>query len=462
MSGTKVVRIVTREEILAICEQHLARLDAAIEGWTESGKRVNGIDETDIAAVHKRRDELRALLDANAFLDLQKAVPEEIKFLEEDAQARLAAAIERAAAERTRKRRRCAAANAVISKLRTAGKDVPTELLSLLEEIAAGNENNADTDRAFADAYAILASNSATSVAQERTSEIAARLAAGERSTSLTEWRAGNLENDEDERLKRIDSFIVELGSLGGSNREIFEQRIAAIGSEPSQARKRLLIDSLVADLADATRVARENNYLLAKLREQLAAVERFNSEAPRALSADLKTAITASNAAQAKELIASATALVTSELNRLAAEARRKAILQGLSSLGYEVQEGMATAFAKGDAVVMRHANTPGFGLEVNGSPEAERLQMRVVAFAPPGVPRDVSRDRDIEVQWCGDLNKLKDFLASAGGEIAIERSVAAGAVPVKVISEESRTDNAVNQSAHHSQLKTRQLPNK
>lgn len=186
--------------------------------------------EADIAAVHKRREELRALLDTNAFVDLQKAVPEEIKFLEEDAQARLAAAIERAAAERTRKRRRCAAANTVISKLRTAGKDVPSELLSLLEEIAAGIENKADTDRAFADAYAILAGNSAPGGVQERTSEIAARLAAGERSTSFTEWRAENLENDEDERLKRIDNLIVELGSLGGPNREIFEQRIATIG----------------------------------------------------------------------------------------------------------------------------------------------------------------------------------------------------------------------------------------
>lgn len=462
MSGPKVVRIVTREEILAICEQHLARLDAAVEGWTESGKRTNGIDEADIAAVHKRRDELRALLDANAFLDLQKAVPEEIKFLEEDAQARLAAAIERAAAERTRKRRRCAAANAVISKLRTAGKDVPTELLPLLEGIAAGNENNADTDRAFADAYAILASNSATGVAQERTSEIAARLAAGERSTSFTEWRAENLENDEDERLKRIDNFIVELSSLGGTNREIFEQRITAIGAEPSQARKRLLTDSLVADLADATRVTRENKYLLARLREQLAEVGRLNSEAARALAANLKTAITASNMAQAKELIASATALVTSEFNQLAAEARRKAILQGLSSLGYEVQEGMATAFTKGDAVVMRHTNTPGFGLEVNGSPEAGRLQMRVVAFAPQGVPRDRSRDRDVEVQWCGDLDKLREFLGSVGGDIAIERSAVAGAIPLKVISEDRTDRDAGDKVAYPSQLKARQLPSR
>lgn len=56
-------------------------------------------------------------------------------------------------------------------------------------------------------------------------------------------------------------------------------------------------------------------------------------STASIALAADLKTAVAASGAARTKELIASATGLVISELIRLAAEARRKAILQSLSS---------------------------------------------------------------------------------------------------------------------------------
>ena len=33
MSGPKVVRIVTREEILALCEGQLARVDAALADW---------------------------------------------------------------------------------------------------------------------------------------------------------------------------------------------------------------------------------------------------------------------------------------------------------------------------------------------------------------------------------------------------------------------------------------------
>ena len=39
MSGPKVVRIVTREENEAICRGMLARIDAALEEWAETGRR---------------------------------------------------------------------------------------------------------------------------------------------------------------------------------------------------------------------------------------------------------------------------------------------------------------------------------------------------------------------------------------------------------------------------------------
>jgi hypothetical protein len=39
MSGPKVVRIVTREEILGICHGQLARVDAALAEWTRKGRR---------------------------------------------------------------------------------------------------------------------------------------------------------------------------------------------------------------------------------------------------------------------------------------------------------------------------------------------------------------------------------------------------------------------------------------
>ncbi|YCI88526.1 hypothetical protein M1D99_12320 [Pseudomonas sp. R3-41] len=46
---------------------------------------------------------------------------------------------------------------------------------------------------------------------------------------------------------------------------------------------------------------------------------------------------------------------LIASHLQNQAALARREAVLDGLASLGYEVREGMATAWVETGKVVLR-----------------------------------------------------------------------------------------------------------
>lgn len=48
MSGPKVVRIVTRGELLAFCEGILARLDAAVEEWIKIGRRNDTLTEAEV------------------------------------------------------------------------------------------------------------------------------------------------------------------------------------------------------------------------------------------------------------------------------------------------------------------------------------------------------------------------------------------------------------------------------
>lgn len=458
MSGPKVVRIVTREEIIAICEQHLARLEAAIARWTISGQRNGTITEAEIVEVHQRRDKLRAHLAADGFVELQKAVPEEIAFLDADTQSRLARAVERAAAERTRRRRRANAARTVLAELRASGKPAPSELSASLEAIASGATPDQDAEGAFAKAFALLGGNGPANTVPEQTRDIAIRLGKGERPTSLAEWRTTILDDEPDGRLVRVDGLIAELQIIDENAGAAFVRRLAQISAEPTAARANLLVDSFIADLAEATRKARERRDLHAKLRAQLAEIQRFSSAPAQALASDIEAALAVSDTSGADSLLAAVAAQVTVEINRIAAEARRQAILHGLSSLGYEVREGMATAFAKGEAVVMQHATTPGFGLEVSGPPEAQRLQMRVVAFGSSGVPRDSSRDRDIELQWCGDFDKLQDMLGRVGGEISIERSVAAGARPLKVIA--GHQHDTIDQTITQPRLRTRGGP--
>lgn len=74
MSGPKVVRIVTREEIIATCQAHLARLDAAARAYAEFCQKRGLASGDELAALEKRRIALHALLAAGRFLDLQKRV----------------------------------------------------------------------------------------------------------------------------------------------------------------------------------------------------------------------------------------------------------------------------------------------------------------------------------------------------------------------------------------------------
>ena len=461
MSGPKVIRIVTREEIIATCEGHLAKLDAALEAWTRTGGRNGVIADADIAATGQRRDSLRRLLAQEEFLLLQKHVPGEIAFLEADMQRRLAEAVAKAASERTRRRRRADAAKAVVAELRAKGIQAPPALAASLAKLAASGGDGTAGDPVFAEAFALLASSNTAEAASEKTREIATRLSEGSRTASFAQWRAANLERDDDHRLARIDTLIAELAVLDTEAARPFETRLEVIGGESTMVRKGLLIDSIIIDLAEATRVARERDRLMTMLREQAIALGRFASDPARALVAEMNAAIAGSDTSRAKALLASAGALATAETSRLAADARRNAILRGLSSLGYEVREGMATAFANGEAVVMRYANTPGFGLEMSGPPEAHRLQMRVVAFSPPGASRDSSRDRDVELQWCGNLDRLRELLAASGGEIAIERAVAAGGVALKVIGDEARVQEpTAGQTELKGHLRTLQRP--
>src|SRR5690348_6498056 len=94
MSGPKAFRIVTRAEIIAICRRDLARLDAAIESWTSAGRRNETIEQKDIDKVIARRDELRRLLNADRFIELQKQVAAEVAFLQADSERRVEKAAE--------------------------------------------------------------------------------------------------------------------------------------------------------------------------------------------------------------------------------------------------------------------------------------------------------------------------------------------------------------------------------
>lgn len=117
------------------------------------------------------------------------------------------------------------------------------------------------------------------------------------------------------------------------------------------------------------------------------------------------------------------------------AASARRRAVLSGLAALGYEVRESMATAWAQDGRLILRKPASADYGVELGASANLDRLQIRVVGADQPSQPRTTERDRDQEVIWCGEFDRLRADLAARGSDLVIERALGIGAQPVKSV---------------------------
>lgn len=426
MSGPKVVRIVTREEILAICHGQLARVDAALAEWTRIGRRKDCIDEEALATANRRRDALAGLISSDRFMDLQKQAPVEEEFLRADMQRRLAAVAAEQAAARSKERRGREAATTLLRRLRELGFPLDPGLVAALERGDAG---------ALATGFDILADASAKPAVD---AGLAASLREGATSATFADWLAAQPYTPGNPAVERIAARLDELDALGGVDTSVQRARLdEAAGAAPS--RRNLLIDGLEVETGRSLSDARKRASLhtdLVLARAELAAA----GGAPSDGQSD------AMDASALEAQIATTRAAIEKLRLGQAAAARRAAVLEGLAGLGYEVTEGMSTSLAADGRLVLRSAARPDYGVEVSAVAGAERMQMRPVAFEAGGVGPDPGRDRDAEKIWCGDVSTLQDALAAAGGGLVIYRALPVGATPLKrVVVERSASSGAM-----------------
>jgi hypothetical protein len=431
MSGPKVVRIVTREEIIAICEGHLQRLERAVDRWQTQATRLGELSEQERSASLERHARLRALLAEDRLAELQKAVPVEIEHLHRDLEDREERAIIRAAERRQRDRRVQENAETLLDALQANPESVDQTLLESLSRLANG-ANLEDAERLLAKGFAHLSKASEKPTLSDTQRALAQQLKVDEPEVSLREWIATR-EPDatRDVRLLRIDRHIVELQLLQGAERAApFLLALESAETETDAKRRNLLLDSLVLDLAAATRNFQRQRECLEQLQDLASEIEAYTGIEHATLLEHIGACTTDTELSVTIGLLEQCKTLITSHLQDQAALARREAVLGGLASLGYEVREGMATAWAENGKVVLRKAATPSYGVEVGGRADNGRLQVRAIALSSD---RDKARDRDIETIWCGEFQRLQALLKDKGSELLIERALSVGEVPLK-----------------------------
>ncbi|SPB14865.1 hypothetical protein NOV72_02096 [Caballeronia novacaledonica] len=431
MSGPKVVRIVTREEVLAICEAHLHRLDQAIAAWTASGQRIRELSAEEIAATHERRKALTALITNDAFMELQKKVPDEIAFLKADVARRQRAAIEKAEQAAKRRRQGRDSATTLMGALKSKGIVVPQELALKLDLIASG-EDVANADTLLAQGFSLLVPESSQTISEAQ-QKLASSLLGKDTAQDFSEWKATNISRSNNLLYDRVDRQVSEAQVfLEDADVATFAAKLRSIETEANEQRRNLLLDSLILDLSIAVDATRAHRSAIEELQQLAAEISANTSAEAMALFTRIEQCGPATSLQAIAQLAEECKKVVEQEQQRQAAHARRDAILKGFARLGYEVNDGMETAWARDGRVVLKNPALPGYGVEIGGQAKSSRLQVRAVALS---ANRDVARDKGVEMLWCGDFGRLQEFLVAEGDSLLIERATGVGEIPLKVI---------------------------
>ncbi len=431
MSGPKVVRIVTAEELLALREAMLHRLDQAIARWQAQCEQVGERDASAVAAVMARRQALQALLADSDNTRYAQLIEAEIAFLQADTRDREGRAVDRAAAGRQQQRRQHDNAAAVLKTLQDRPVDADAGLLQALRALADGHPG-ADAEAVLARAFALLAPPEEQATLSDGQRALAAALQTSAPILTLADWAAAQpADPGREARLLRVDRYIAELQVLQGpAVAAPYLEALHHAEQETAPQRRNLLLDSLVLELAAASAAFAQRRVQLERLQDVASRLGALDPLDHAPLLAQVGACSTATALPLLTALTQQCDTALASHQQALAAVSRRQAVLDGLASLGYEVREGMATAWQDNGAVVLKKAATPGYGVEVGGQADGGRLQVRAVALA---ADRDRSRDRDIETLWCGEFGRLQALLHGQGTELVVERALGVGEVPLK-----------------------------
>lgn len=440
MSGPKVVRIITVEEVQAICRRLMTQVDSGAMELRRLANRLNVIDTTLDESLARRAESLRALYAAGRLTECRSLAEESIASYPRERERLREMATAAAEAARSRRRRLADSARTVAEALRTAGEAVPPDLSAVISKSATASDSMLDEleRRVETSLSTIRRSDSGIAAARDAAEALAGRLANSDGKPTLAEWVSTRVRQPTVAE-QRLDRLVAEIGTLDPREAHAFMTRIASLEAEESTSKRKLLTDSLVLDLSTRVADLRRIEAAAAELREASALLASSSSDAAIKLRTRIDRAAeadqTIGTVALALTLVAEARALLAQEEKKAAATARRRAVLSALATLGYEVRDTMEQTWLCDGRVVLQKPGTQDYGVEIGAPTDAERLQVRVVGSDSPREPRTAKRDAEQEASWCGDFDRLKELLMAGGGEFKLERAIRIGVEPLRTV---------------------------
>lgn len=430
MSGPKVVRVVTKQEIMANCRERIESVQDTIEQWRRTASKHNVLSAEEEENVEKKLRAILKLFEREQFRDVEKNCTDEIRALRSEMGRIRDEAIAKAELERSMRRRIQYSAETLINNFTAKNQQVPYELSEIVSTVFTAHEKdligmNATLSRIFTE-YSI------NSVEQQKMTPLQTELSKifseGDSLQTLSDWKLVHNDNVTEHRLDRL---LAELTTI--ENRDIaapFLDRVTLIEKETSLKQRSLLTDSLVLDLVALSNERKIQEAAIISMREIRSNLRGLSSQEAKDLIESLTKAIDSEDTSLFKALNEKGFELLKNEKKIIAGTARRTAILKGLSELGYEVKENMATAWAKNGRIIVKKPNEEGYGVELGAVEDAERMQVQLVSF---DLSINASQDLNRETIWCSEFSHLKLALEKSGTALHIEKALPVGSKPLK-----------------------------
>lgn len=442
MSGPKVVKVITKKEIMTACRSRIAIVKDMIEQWRKYASQHDALTIEEEKDVDQRFLSIVTMFEREQFTDVQKQCTAEINALQSDMNRIREEAIAKAEKERSLRRRVHYSAETLIRTFETTGHPIPEELPNIASSALTVNENDlaamGSTLNRLLTAYTLSlgGKESVTSLQVE----LSQKLSEGEKIQTLVDWKFAQETDQTTNSDRRMDRLLAEIEALENKTAaQPFLERASLISKEASSSRRSLLTNSLILDLVAHSNARKEKERTLASMQEIRSELRGLTSKSANNLEALLTQAIASEDMSSSKSLLDKGTALLKEETKAIAGSARREAILKGLTELGYEVRENMATAWAENGRIVVRKPNERDYGVELGGVEDAQTIQVQLVSFGQSSVASKASQDSDRETIWCSEFSRLQTLLGKSGTVLHIEKALPVGAKPLKQVQESS-----------------------
>jgi len=434
MSGPKVIRVVTRAELVAICAELIAQVEAAFQEWESIARRNEVLKVDDCPRQAEEISRLKQAVAENRFKDVQGHAPAVIDRWRRDLSIRVEAKYAAEAESHRRDNSLRLSATQLYERLGREGVALPPDIETYLSSAAAGRTvATTDLRRAVASALQLLpedgnkAKPSEVSLLKELRGSAAAQ--------TLDAWLASDCLERNTLDFRALDHVLSQLATCDDPTAMEQIERGAEDASRTIEPdRRRLLIDSLVVEASGVLRQSKARQEWRHKLADERASASAAGDGAGSAdLFFELENHIRTNNFAAATETFDRIRKLRAEAARTRAVAASRHELLRGLKELGYAVNENMALAWAKNNRLVVSRPNSRGIAVELGAFNDRNQFQARVVSAQ--STVTDLAEGKTAEVAWCNDVAALQDSMRIAGGSLQIDLATPPGTKPLKKI---------------------------